>query len=85
MTGRSVSVSEALQALWPVLTTLGGGYVGLLVYIRKLMEERIRDKDVQIQQLREERDDFKRLAMRGIATTERAVDVLPAIVSSPHV
>lgn len=87
-----MTVMDALSALWPVLTTLGGGYLGLLFYIRKMMEERLADgvktmearladKNQQIIELQRERDEFKQLALRSVNATERVADSVRPILA----
>lgn len=87
-----MTLLDALASLWPVLTTLGGGYVALLIYIRRIMEERLADgvrtmdarladKDRQIDELHRERDEFKGLALRSISATERVAESVRPILA----
>lgn len=71
-----MSLTEAFAQIWPIVLTLGGGYGGLILYIKKVNDERLRDKDEQIAQLRIERNEFKELALRSTIASERVSEAV---------
>lgn len=89
-----MGVGEAFAQLWPIVATLGGGYVGLILYIRKLHEDRIKsletqiaeakaDRDAQVTQLRIERDSFRDYFLRSLQAAERMGEVAEVTRKSP--
>jgi SMC interacting uncharacterized protein involved in chromosome segregation len=73
----AVTLGEAFGELWPIITTLGGGYAALLGMIWKMMQDRVEDKKEDIRILREEnqklRDTIEKfnIPIAAIADTTR--------------
>lgn len=65
-----MSLSEAFNALWPIVATLGGGYVALLVYIRQQFEARLREKDERIADLTARLDRREEYVWRTLSASE---------------
>ncbi len=65
-----MAATEAFAALWPILLTLGGGYAGLLLFIRQQFEQRLREKDAELTRLRERLDKREEVVWRSLSTAE---------------
>lgn len=65
-----MTLADAFNALWPVLSLLGGGYAGLLLYIRKQFEDRLREKDAQIADLTARLDRREEYVWRTLSASE---------------
>lgn len=63
-------LTTAFAALWPILTATGGGYVALLLYIRKQFEDRLKEKDSQITDLTKRLDRREEYVWRTLSATE---------------
>lgn len=53
MPSQDVTITQAFQALWPILTAVGGGYVALLGVIYKLLTDQIARLERQNEKLLE--------------------------------
>ena len=79
---------QAFGELWPVLTAVGGGYAGLLLIIRKLFEDRLREKDAtiaeknaEIVRLRERLDRREEYVWRSLTATEASTALAHALAA----
>lgn len=87
-----MGTGDAIKELWPILSVLGSGAVGVILYLRKSVEERLAqvvglyesrlaDKERQIEKLERERDEMKELAFRSVGVSERVVEKVSAPVA----
>ena len=76
-----MSLAQAFSELWPILATLGGGYIGLLLYIRKQFEDRLKEQAERIAKLEgrlERREDY---VWRTLSATEQATALAQSLTS----
>ena len=77
-----MTVGDAFAQLWPILAPLGGGYLGLLLYIRKQFEDRLREKDAEIADLRRRLDRREEYVWRSLSASEASAAVAQSFAGS---
>lgn len=70
-----MSLGQAWGELWPVLMAAGGGYVTLLVLLRQQFEQRLREKDATIAELKRKLDTREEWVWRSLTTADRATAI----------
>ncbi len=65
-----MNLAEAFGTVWPILLSAGGGYITLLVYIRKQFEDRLKEKDGEIARLRDRLDKREEYVWKSLTAAE---------------